>query len=391
MTGFIEEIKRRGVVEERHLPYFGLWVKRFLSSGCSDDGEFSSLLASEGKAEWQIRQALDALKLYREFAGGAAFFSAESGDPLSVMKERLLVRHYSRRTVKSYLYWCCDYLDYCRRWDRCGKESGSFCDYLTYLALKRKVAASTQNQAFNAVLFLFRNVWNEEPSGIDAVRARKPKRLPVVLSPEEVRKVLANVKGVAGSVLKLCYSSGLRLGESISLRVQDIDFDNRSIMVRGGKGNKDRLTILSESMIPELKARIDSSRRVFECGCVPVTLPDAIGRKYSNAGLSWPWWYVFPSAGICSDHSTGNPVRHHIHPSGVQREMSRAVSASGISKRAGVHTLRHCFATHLLMAGVDLCEIQELLGHKNLETTRVYLHVMKHMTDSPGKNVNLLA
>lgn len=390
LSGFIESIKMRGLVDSRHLPYFEMWVRKYLRSGSSDESDFAALLSSEGRKDWQIRQALDALRLHRDYTDNSDSPVDRTGDPLDDLALALKVRHYSRSTISSYSHWCGDYLSYCSRWERCRTESQSFCDYLTCLAIKRKVAASTQNQAFNALLFLFRNVFGIEPSGINAVRARKPRRIPVVLSPDEVRLVLGKVRGAAGTVIKLCYTSGLRLSEAISLRVQDIDFQGKTILVRGGKGNKDRLTVLSGTLIPELRVQIGKSRLLFDNGSVPVTLPDAICRKYNGAGKSWKWWYVFPSAGICSAEDTGQPVRHHFHPSGIQREMRRAVIASGISKRAGVHTLRHCFATHLLMSGVDLCEIQELLGHKSLETTRIYLHVMKHMNETPEK-MDLLA
>ena len=390
LSTFIQSIKERGLVDSRHLPYFEMWVSKFLQSGCLNADEYASSLFSGGKEDWQVQQALHAVRLYRDFIGYDDCVTAGTGDSLKNLAQRLKVRHYSKSTVKSYLHWCRDFLEYCFKWERPEKESKSFCDYLTYLAISRQVSASTQNQAFSAVLFLFRNVFGIEPSGINAVRARKPKRLPVVLSPDDVKLILSNVRGSAGIVIKLCYASGLRLGEAISLRIKDIDFASCSILVRAGKGNKDRFTILSHSMIPELKVQLERSRQAFENGQVPVILPDAICRKHPSAGRNWSWWYLFPSLGICTDEITGQAARHHIHPSGVQREMHRAVVASGITRRAGVHTLRTCFATHLLMSGIDLCEIQELLGHKNLETTRIYLHVMKYLNDTP-KKMDLLA
>ena len=379
-----KELKSRSLVSEKHIPYFSIWVRKFIGSGCLDDTAFSDLLEEEGKPDWQIRQAVDAVRLYRRFFGGVTACRAVS-DPLEILVERLRVRHYSGKTVKSYRHWCKGYLDYCNGLNRDIRSSSSFTDYLTYLALQRKVSASTQNQAFNSILFLFRNVWEKEPSGIDAVRARKPRRLPVVLTPSEVKRVLEHSAGTAGTVLRLCYSSGLRLGEAISLRVKDIDFEGESILVRSGKGEKDRITLLSKSIVPRLQVQLEKARRLFNQCSEPVTLPGALFRKYPKAGRDWRWWYVFPSSQLCRDTDSGGIVRHHLHPTGIQNEMKKAVNASGISKRAGVHTLRHCFATHLLMSGVDLCEIQELLGHKNLETTRVYLHVMKGMSDNPRK------
>lgn len=390
LDNFAEELKKRGVVTDEHIPYYCGWIRMFIHSGCSGDDEFSAWLEAKGRDDWQIRQALNALQMYQEHLGTGTRKVVGAGNPVEELAVKLKVRHYSRKTVKAYTYWCKDYLRFCGNLVRDMKESSSFRDYLSYLALQRKVAASTQNQAFNGLLFLFRNVWGIEPADINAVRARKPKRLPVVLSTVEVQKILKHAKGTAGIVLRLCYSAGLRLGEALALRVQDIDFESKSILVRSGKGDKDRITMLAPSLVPAISAQIESSRNLFETSSVPVTLPGAVGRKYPRAGRSWSWWYVFPSSGLCCDDVSGEPVRHHLHPSGIQNEMRKAVRLSGISKRAGVHTLRHCFATHLLMTGVDLCEIQELLGHKSLETTRIYLHVMKHMSDKKEK-IDLLA
>ena len=379
-TSFKEEIIRKGLVPEKNLPYFMMWVKKYFESCCKSEAEFSDFLSEQGREDWQIRQALDAVRLYREFSGGLNGEERFYGNPLQALERMLKVRHYSPRTVKVYLYWSRDFLGYCREFDIDNKADSSFRDYLTMLALKRKVAASTQNQAFNALLFLFRNLWGREPSDIDAVRARKPRRLPVVLSQEEVSRVLSHVKGIPGIVIKLCYSSGLRLSEALSLRVKDVSLEPGSITVRGGKGNKDRVTVLASRMIPVLREHLTVLKKRQEAALYKVSLPGAISKKYPAAGNSWKWWYLFPSTNICSFE--GNRVIHHIHPSTVQNEMRRAVLSSGISKRAGVHTLRHCFVTHLLMSCVDLCEIQELMGHKSLETTRIYLHVVKSLRNS---------
>jgi integron integrase len=284
--------------------------------------------------------------------------------------------------VKAYTLWAGQYLDYCGKHALLYEEDGSFREFMTHLALKRGVAASTQNQAFNALLFLFRNVWEREPEGIDAVRARKSSRLPVVLTPSEVSAVLAETHGVTGLLLRLIYSSGLRLHEAVSLRVQDLNQDNLSLMVRGGKGDKDRVTILSSSLLPGLREQLSGCRKAFAGVTIPVSLPFALERKYPNAGMEWKWQFVFPASAPCVVPGSSVVRRHHLHPCSAQRAMREAVLASGTEKRATVHTLRHSFATHLLMAGVDLCEIQELLGHKSLEATRVYLHVMKGLRRS---------
>ena len=182
----------------------------------------------------------------------------------------------------------------------------------------------------------------------------------------------------------------MRLSEALRLRVQDINLENTTIIVRSCKGNKDRITILSSVIISDLQNQLEQSRERFEHSVIPVSLPTALERKYPNAGFEWGWQYMFPAQNASVDTATDEIRRHHIHRSGIQKAMREAVKKSGITKHAGVHTLRHCFATHLLMSGVDLCEIQELLGHKNLETTRIYLHVMKGFRQSVKSPLDLL-
>ncbi len=207
---------------------------------------------------------------------------------------------------------------------------------------------------------------------------------------EEVRQVLEKTKGLASLIIRLIYSNGLRLSEALRLRVQDLNIENKSITVRGGKGNKDRITILSSTIISDLQKHLEKSLRLFEDSDIPVSLPNALERKYPRAGYEWKWQYLFPAIKASVDTATGEIRRHHIHRTGIQRAMRKAVKESGITRHAGVHTLRHCFATHLLMSGVDLCEIQELLGHKRLETTRIYLHVMKGLKSGVESPLDLL-
>jgi len=230
----------------------------------------------------------------------------------------------------------------------------------------------------------------KEPEGIDAVRARKPGRLPVVLAPDEVADVLKRANGVPGLILRIIYSSGLRLNEALSLRVQDVDLQGPSIMVRGGKEDKDRVTVLSRRLVPAIRKHLEVQKKAFRDEKIPVSLPGALERKYPNAGLEWDWQYLFPSEDPSISPDTGELRRHHIHPSSLQRAMRTALKVSGVSKHATIHTLRHSFATHLLMSGVDICEIQELLGHRNLETTRVYLHVMKGLRPAATSPLDLL-
>ncbi len=373
-------LREKNLVQLRHLSFFVHWVERYLRQGFSSELEYGSALEQEGRQPWQIRQALDAVKLYLQlFPGENTDTAPPASDPLDKLVDCLRIRHYSYNTEKTYLQWCRRFLGYCSSVGSDPRDDASFRDYISSLALKDGVAASTQNQAFNAILFLFRNVWESEPAGIDAVRARRGERLPAVLPPVEVAALLSHVTGTAGLVLKVIYSAGLRLHEALALRVQDVDFDAGTITVRGGKGEKDRTTLLASSVRREMEIQIDLIRASYRQSEVPVSLPDALERKYPGAGRELGWQYVFPSRDTSIDPRTGQTRRHHMHETAIQTMMKTARRRAGLVKHASVHTLRHSFATHLLMAGVDICEIQELLGHRSLETTRIYLHMMRNL------------
>ncbi|MCK5116890.1 MAG: integron integrase [Candidatus Aegiribacteria sp.] len=379
------------LAREKQIPYMLNWVRKYMYFGSPEEAEYADILLREGREEWQIRQALDAVKLYRRDKSCQSKDNVSVEDPLNSMRSKLKVRHYALSTVRTYLGWVSRYLKYCKQHELDSISDESYIAYISQLALQKRVSASTQNQAFNAILFLFRNVWNREPERIDSVRARKPKRLPVVLTVEEVHKVLSATRGLTGLILKLIYSSGMRLSEAVRLRVQDINFEGMSIMVRGGKGDKDRVTLLSKKIVPCLINQLEKAKSLFNRSDFPATLPSALERKYPNAGKEWKWQYVFGADKLFENPVTGDVCRYHIHKSSVQKAMRKAVKESGISKHAGVHTLRHCFATHLLMSGTDLCEIQELLGHKKLETTRIYLHVVKGFRQSIQSPLDLLS
>lgn len=253
--------------------------------------------------------------------------------------------------------------------------------FLSSLAVRDKVAASTQNQALSALLFLYKEVLLTPLPSIELKeRARMPMRLPVVLAREEVRRVLAQLTGVARLVASLLYGSGLRLTECLELRVKDIDFDRRSITVRRGKGQKDRTTLLPASIAGALREHLADVRETHghdvARGLGRAVLPDALERKYPNASTEWGWQFVFPAARICRDPAYGPPSRFHLHESVIQRAVTEAVRASGITKRASCHTFRHSFATHLLEGGYDIRTVQELLGHADVSTTMLYTHVL---------------
>ena len=260
--------------------------------------------------------------------------------------------------------------------------------FLTHLAAQRNVAASTQNQALSALLFLYRDVLKVQLDWIDGFeRASRPPRVPVVLSKTEVQRVLAAVPSNYQLFCRLLYGTGLRLMEGLRLRVKDIDFERRQIVVRDGKGFKDRVTMLPESLVEPLRAQLIRAKALHErdlaAGLGAVMLPFALAQKYPNAEREWVWQWVFPSAATSVDPRGGARRRHHANETSIQRVMKEAIRASGISKAASCHTLRHSFATHLLESGYDIRTVQELLGHKDVCTTQIYTHVMQ----KPGLGV----
>lgn len=290
-------------------------------------------------------------------------------------------RRLSRRTEEAYADWVRRFVRFHRLRHPGELGADEVAAFLTHLAVEERVAASTQNQALAALLFLYRHVLGVDLGVLPAAtRARRPKRLPVVLSREEARRLFAELDGQPRLVAQLLYGSGLRLLEALRLRVQDIDFDRREVVVRSGKGDKDRRTLLPASAVEALRDHLGRVRERWradrQAGVAGVHLPLALARKYPNAGREWPWFWVFPSKTLWEDAASGTTGRHHLHESNIQRAVHRAVRAAGIPKRASCHTLRHSFATHLLESGYDIRTVQELLGHKEVSTTMIYTHVL---------------
>jgi integron integrase len=290
-------------------------------------------------------------------------------------------RHYSRRTEKAYLGWIRRFISVNGGRDPDELGPSEVRQFLSMLAVRGHVAASTQNQAFSALLFLYRDVLERELAGLDeAVRAKRPVRLPQVLTPAEVQAVLTHLRGTILLMASLLYGSGLRLLECARLRVKDVDFSRGEITVREGKGQKDRVTVLPAKVAESLRRHLERVRCQHEAdlalGGGSVALPEALARKYPRADREWAWQWVFPATRLYADHHTGARRRHHLHESVLQRAFKDAVRAAGIAKPASCHTLRHSFATHLLERGYDIRTIQELLGHSDVSTTMIYTHVL---------------
>lgn len=297
-----------------------------------------------------------------------------------LMREACAVRHYSRRTFQAYWHWSKRFILWAGKRHPLDMGQAEVAEFLSWLATTGKVSASTQRQALHGILFLYQSTLGVDVGWVDnIVRAKQPVRLPTVLSVDETAVVLAATSGTPGLFLRLLYGTGLRLAEGQHLRVKDLDFDQQLLMVRGGKGDKDRTTILPASLVKPLRALLDERRRWHHLdlatGHASVDLPNAMARKYPKAGAEWGWQYVFATPGHHIDPETGQQRRHHIFDWTIQRAMKDAVRAAGISKPTTPHTLRHCFATHLLQTGTDIRRIQELLGHSSVTTTMVYTHV----------------
>jgi integron integrase len=300
---------------------------------------------------------------------------------LEVAREKMRTRHFAYRTEQIYLHWIRRYVNFHDRRHPRGLGHEGVEKFLSHLAVAAKVGASTQNQALQALLFLYRQVLDIDLPWLENVtRASRPKRLPVVLTPSEVRSVLAQLEGTTWLVANLLYGSGLRLMESLRLRVKDIGLERCELIVRDAKGGKDRVTVLPGTIRHALGVHLQKLHVRFEqqraAGAPGVSMPAALARKYPDASTQWGWQYVFPAASYCEDVYSGRPVRHHMHEKVIQRAVQVAVRSAGILQPASCHTFRHCFATHLLEAGYDIRTVQELLGHADVRTTMLYTHVL---------------
>ncbi len=326
-------------------------------------------------------------------SGGVINPVSSSGGPLGLFPgqpaprlydrvvEVLRARHYSRRTEEAYVHWIRRFILFHPGRHPRELAEGEVNRFLTHLAVKEKVAASTQNQALSALLFLYEHVLERPLNRLEGVvRARRPKRLPVVLTREEVEAVLVQLDGVGWLVCTLLYGSGMRLFEGLGLRVKDLDFGAREITIRDGKGQRDRVTMLPDALRQPLQDHLEAVREQHEAdlkaGLGRAPLPDALARKYPNADREWGWQWVFPASSYYLERHTGIEHRHHVHESVIQKAVHEASRKAGLTKAATPHSFRHSFATHLLEDGYDIRTVQELLGHRDVKTTMIYTHVL---------------
>ena len=381
-------------VRSHKIPYYLRWINKYIefSENTSSSGniqeDFMQTIGSQYPA-WQTEQAEKAVTIYRSFIRkDLAKYpyikkQPDNSDWKTVilnMKNEMRLQNKSLKTERSYIYWVRDF----------GRYSGSTCPddisqddvkgFLTYLAVERSVSISTQKQAFNAILFLFRHLLDKPINNLDSVvRSKIPRRLPLVLSRTEIFEIIRRMEHPYRLMAEIIYGSGLRLSECLALRVKDADFQNNILTVRSGKGDKDRQTLLPGKVVPVLKRHIQDIRKYFEDDRFyerpGVELPRAIDRKYPNAGKEWAWFWIFPSARISVDPRSGIARRHHIFSSSLQKTFKEALRSSGIPKNASIHTLRHSFATHLVENGYDIRTVQELLGHSDVSTTMIYTHI----------------
>jgi integron integrase len=396
LDNFEQYLLQKGAIKSTYVPYYIKWVAdcySFLNVpnstriNSNQKKEFLDDLAKHHE-DWQVRQADSALRLYDYFLSQEMKTFSEDM-PESVrdwasiegkMLEALRLRHMSYSTEKTYLLWVRGFRAFIKGKDPALLEGRDLRDFLSYLAVEKKVSASTQNQALNAIVFLFRYVLEKDIGNeLSAVRARQRRRLPVVLTMKEIEQIFNHMTGVHRLMAMLTYGCGLRLQECLSLRIKDVDLEQNMVIVRSGKGDNDRRTVLPESLKDDLIRHISEVRLLYDKDrkddISGVWLPDALERKYPDAGKEWAWFYLFPSKSLSVDPHTLLVRRHHIHPASLQKAFYDALRKSGVAKQASVHTLRHSFATHLLENGYDIRTIQELLGHRNLQTTMIYTHV----------------
>jgi integron integrase len=354
-----------------------------------DVEEFIDFLRSlPGAEEWKVQKATDALRLLltavygKSWEYASAVSAGNTADPrLDPLRTACRARGYSRRTEESYTQWVRRFETFCRTLPAGSSDARAVRAFLERLVTVEMVSASTQSQALNALVFWFKQALGKELGDLgDFQKSKRPRFVPVVLTRAEVGRLLAAMERDTALMAGLLYGAGLRLQELITLRVKDLDLERRQITVREGKGRKDRLTVLPERSRDALLRHLERVHSIWEMdqsnGYAGTTFPPALERKYPGAPREWPWQFVFPAARVCIEPGTGRARRHHLDESVLQKAVKAGIVRAGITKRASCHTLRHCFATHLLESGADIRTVQELLGHSDVSTTMIYTHVL---------------
>lgn len=398
MISYSDFLRQNVHLPERFISYYDHWAslyrKHQAEAGAGKGmNDFIASLSSHREAYeyWQIRQARRAVSLYLTYLQRtnstpvntpfpARSVPASRSEILQQLTHAIQVRHLALRTLRAYRGWTVRFLSHCGATSPPNIGEKHLQSFLTHLAVVRKVSAATQRQAFNALLFLFRNVLSVPVTDLSSVvRSKIGKSLPVVLSVEEVRRVVSCLRGTDRLMAVLIYGAGLRLSECLALRVKDIDFERSCLTIRAGKGDKDRQTVLPEGIVGELRSHLATVNRIYRNdrarAVAGVWLPEALARKCPSARTEWGWFWVFPSQRLSLDPESGLVRRFHVLPTSLQRAFKLAVARAGITKNATIHTLRHSFATHLIERGYDIRTIQELLGHSDVSTTMIYTHV----------------
>ena len=418
----IKKLEERKI-PQHHIPFMIKWVKNFADSLGKQLGDTSPedikshlnhLNSNKFLQPFQIKQANESLLLFfteimpcdwaKHWPPGTITEQQKHNSPekrqnsekfeqlraelLERLKNTIRTMHYSIRTEKAYLDWASRFMHFHMTTDQNELNAHQISEFLEFLAIERHVAASTQNQALNALAFFFTNVLGIDIANqLGFARAKRPQRIPTVLTREEVKALLSHLDGIYALLAGITYGTGMRLMECLRLRVKDINFAENSITVREGKGAKDRIVPLPAKYKKALQEQLENTRKFhqqdLEKGLGETSLPDALDRKYPSAGREWPWQYAFPSDRLSVDPRSNKVRRHHIHENSFQKAVKTAVQEAGLYSGVSVHTLRHSFATHLLEAGYDIRTVQELLGHSDVSTTMIYTHVLNR----PGVKV----
>lgn len=401
LAAFSDYLIDQGLVPDKFLSFYIDWVhKAYQHVGKSLE---ATLLLDEENAFlerlkldvpiWKVKQARQALGLYSHLleshnktsSSVAHAYDSQWKQRVDLMQKRLRVQQKSYSTEKSYIQWIRRFYAYLHGKNPAELSDNDIKHFITSLAVKEKVASSTQNQAFNALLYFYRHGLEIEPDIVgNTVRAPNKRRLPVVLSVDEVKRLLEQIDDQFRLMASLAYGAGLRVSECVRLRVKDIDLDQGALIVRSGKGDKDRRTTLPENLVQKVKEHLDEIKEVYDedraSSIEGVYLPNALERKYPNVGKEWGWFWAFPASALAVDPRAKVIRRHHISQALIQAAVKKASARAGIPKHVTVHTLRHSFATHLLEKGYDIRTIQELLGHADVKTTMIYTHVANRNT-----------